>query len=356
MPGRVLLLRALGLGDFLTGVPAYRAVRRACPGHRIVLAAPAGLAGLVPLTGAIDELLPTAELAPVPWRGDPPELGIDLHGRGPASHRLVAALRPGRLITFGGDHGGGFTGPPWYPGEHEVARWCRLLAESGIPADPADLLLQPPGDTTPRNPPRPPARRDPHPSGLPSPVNNPGGTTPRNPPGSVAAHVTIVHPGAAAPGRRWPPDRFAAVARELAAAGHDIRLTGSPAERGLAQQVARRAGLPPGTVLAGRTSLPALAALVASARLVIAGDTGLAHLATGYARPSVTLFGPVPPAEWGPPAHPRHQVLWTGGPGYRGDPHTTTLDPALAAITVPDVLAAATRALRAQQAPLPVTR
>ncbi len=341
MPGRVLLLRALGLGDFLTGVPAYRAVRRACPGLRIVLAAPAGLAGLVPLTGAIDELLPTAELAPVPWRGDPPELGIDLHGRGPASHRLVADLRPGRLITFGGEHGGGFAGPPWYPGEHEVARWCRLLAESGIPANPADLQLYPPGGTTPRNPPGSPA-----PPGLPPPANSRG----------QATNLTIIHAGAAAGSRRWPPSRFAAVARQLAAAGHDIRLTGSPAEHALAQQVAQRTGLPPGTVLAGRTSLPTLAALVASARLVIAGDTGLAHLATAYARPSVTLFGPVPPSEWGPPVHPRHQVLWAGGPGYHGDPHAATLDPALAAISVPDVLAAAARALRAREAPATVTR
>ena len=60
-----LLLRALGLGDFLTGMPAYRAVWRAFPGHPIVLAAPGGLADLVPLTGAIDELLPAAELEPV---------------------------------------------------------------------------------------------------------------------------------------------------------------------------------------------------------------------------------------------------------------------------------------------------
>ena len=142
MTGQVLLLRALGLGDFLTGVPAYRAVRRAFPGYRIVLAAPGELADLVPLTGAIDELLPAAELEPVAWTGAPPDVAIDLHGRGPASHRLLAALGPLRLITFGGRHGGGFPGPPWRAGEHEVARWCRLCAESGIPADPSDLRLQ----------------------------------------------------------------------------------------------------------------------------------------------------------------------------------------------------------------------
>ncbi len=99
-------------------------------------------------------------------------------------------------------------------------------------------------------------------------------------------------------------------------------------------------------VTVGQTTLAGLAALTASARLVIAGDTGLAHLASAYARPSVTLLGPVPPAQWGPPRHPRHQVLWHGADGYRGDPHGSQTDPALAAITVPEVLAAADRALR----------
>jgi ADP-heptose:LPS heptosyltransferase len=324
MTGRVILLRALGLGDFLTGVPAYRAVRRAFPRHRIVLGAPAGLADLVPATGAIDELLPAAELEPVAWPGPPPDVAVDLHGRGPASHRLLAALQPHRLITFGGRHGGGFAGPPWRPGEHEVARWCRLCSESGIPADPADLrLLAAPGIVA-----------------LPPPVAvlppAPGGPGP-----------TIVHPGAAAPSRRWPPERFAAVARELAGSGHHIVLTGSAAERPLALDLARRAGLPHRSVLSGRTSLDALATLTASARLVVSGDTGLAHLASAYGRPSVVLFGPVPPAEWGPPAHPRHQVLWAGGAGYRGDPHGNSTDPALAAIPVSAVLAAAGRALSA---------
>ena len=307
MPPRVLLLRALGLGDFLTGVPAYRAVRRAFPGHRVVLAAPAALAPLVPLTGAIDELLPTAELRPVTWTGPPPDVAVDLHGRGPASHRLVAALGPSRLVVFGGEHAAGYPGPVWRADEHEVVRWCRLLRESGIPADPGDLRLLPPPDEAPA--------------------------------------YTLVHPGAAAPSRRWPAERFAAVARRLAGAGHDVRVTGSAAERDLAARVAVLAGLPAGHVLAGETSLAGLAALAARARLVIAGDTGMSHLAAAFGRPSVTLCGPVPPAEWGPPRHPRHQVLWAAAPGYRGDPHGAVTDPALAAVTVGAVTRAANLAL-----------
>lgn len=310
-PG-ILILRALGLGDFLTGVPAYRAVRHAFPGHRLVLAAPDVLAPLLPLTRAIDELLPTGELQPVPWTGPAPDIAIDLHGRGPASHRLAGALHPRRLVVFGGEHAGGFTGPIWRAGEHEVTRWCRLCQESGIPADPADLLLAPPPAVTPA--------------------------------------FTLLHPGAAAPGRRWPPARFAAVARRLAADGHDVRITGSAAERELASRVARLAGLQEDHVLAGRTALDDLTALAASARLVISGDTGMAHLASAYARPSVTLFGPVPPSEWGPPRHPRHQVLWAGVPGYRGDPHAASTDPALRAITVDTVCQAAAAAVRAPEA------
>jgi ADP-heptose:LPS heptosyltransferase len=207
-----------------------------------------------------------------------------------------------------------------------VARWCRLCSESGIPADPADLLLTGVPGTAP-----------PAPSGA-------------LPPPSGGPRLTIVHPGAAAPSRRWPPGRFAAVAGELARLGHQVVVTGSAAERPLTLDVARGAGLPPQSVLAGRTSLAALATLTASARLVVSGDTGLAHLATAYARPSVVLFGPVPPAEWGPPADPRHQALWAGGDGYRGDPHGRRTDPALAAIGVSEVLRATGRALAAARA------
>jgi ADP-heptose:LPS heptosyltransferase len=76
----------------------------------------------------------------------------------------------------------------------------------------------------------------------------------------------------------------------------------------------------------------------------------MSHLASAYARPSVTLFGPVPPSEWGPPRHPRHQVLWPGAAGYRGDPHSARTDPVLRAITVDAVCEAAESALREQAA------
>jgi hypothetical protein len=50
----------------------------------------------------------------------------------------------------------------------------------------------------------------------------------------------------------------------------------------------------------------------------------------------VLLFGPTPPAEWGPPPErTRHVVLHRGG---RGDPHAEAPDPGLLAITVDDVL------------------
>jgi ADP-heptose:LPS heptosyltransferase len=297
-----VVLRPLGLGDLLTGVPALRAIRAAVPGHRLVLATTAPLEPLARLIDVVDDVLPARELEPLDLAGPPPELAVDLHGKGPASHVVVADLRPERLLTFASP---GYPGPTWYADEHEVQRWCRLVSEGlGVAADPDALDLAVPA--------------------VPPPVRE----------------VAVVHPGAAYPGRRWPPERFAAVARHLAAAGHEVVVTGGPGEVPLAQEVAAGAGLGPDAVLAGRTTSLELAAVVAAARVVVSGDTGVAHLATAYRRPSVVLFGPVSPALWGPPVRagkhgPLHVVLWHGD--GTGNPWGTTLDPALARITVDEV-------------------
>jgi ADP-heptose:LPS heptosyltransferase len=290
-----LVLRALGLGDLLVAVPALRGLRRGLPGHRLVLAAPAGLAPLAGLTGAVDEVVAVGELQPLPPMRRP-AVAVNLHGRGPRSTALLAATRPGLLWTHGAD------GPVWTEQQHEVLRWCRLLDWYGVAADPADLHLTAPDLASPA-------------------------------PGAV-----VVHPGAAYPSRRWPADRYAAVAAGLTAAGHRVVLTGGPSERDLALGVARTAGLSTADVHAGRTDLAQLAALVAAASLVVCGDTGVAHLATAYRTPSVLLFGPVPPARWGPLAGP-HTVLWRGDGS--GDPHGGEPDPALLALRVEEVLAAA---------------
>ncbi|WP_347059074.1 glycosyltransferase family 9 protein [Blastococcus sp. HT6-30] len=300
-----VVLRPLGLGDLLTGVPAIRAVRAAVPGHRLVLATTTALEPLARLIDAVDEVLPARELEPLDWAGSRPELAVDLHGKGPASHVVVADLRPDRLLTFDSP---GYPGPTWYPDEHEVRRWCRLVSEGlGVAADPDALDIAVPAVA-------PPVRG-----------------------------ATVIHPGAAFPGRRWPPDRFAAVASHLAGAGHDVRITGGPAEVELARSVAEQAGLGESAVLAGRTTSMGLAAVVAAARLVVCGDTGVAHLATAYRRPSVVLFGPVSPALWGPPPRPQHIVLWHGD--GTGDPWGADLDPALEKITVTEVLDALDRLL-----------
>jgi ADP-heptose:LPS heptosyltransferase len=77
---------------------------------------------------------------------------------------------------------------------------------------------------------------------------------------------------------------------------------------------------------------------VAAAACVVCGDTGVAHLATALRTPSVVLFGPTPPAAWGPPPErPWHRVLWAGG---TGDPHADVPDAGLLAIEPADVLAA----------------
>ena len=105
----------------------------------------------------------------------------------------------------------------------------------------------------------------------------------------------------------------------------------------------RQAGLPPEAVLAGRTGLLALAAQVAAARLVVCGDTGTAHLASAFGTPSVVLFGPTPPSWWGPPPDGPHRALWQGT-GV-GDPWADRVDPALDAVTVDEVMAAAREVL-----------
>ncbi|MEI4274050.1 glycosyltransferase family 9 protein [Klenkia sp. LSe6-5] len=294
-----VVLRAIGLGDMVTGLPALALLRARLPGWRVVLGAPGRFAEVLGGSGLVDAVVPVEDLAHVTGLPARPHLAVDLHGDGPASKDPLLALRPDRCVGFAP------TPAPdrsrWDDDEHEVDRWCRLVAEQvGGPATPPPLpgLLPVP----------PPVR-----------------------PGS-----TVVHPGAASGSRRWPARRWAAVAAALRDAGHRVVVTGTAEERSLVDEVADGG---PGLV---DLSVGELCGLVAAAHLVLSGDTGTAHVAAVFGTPSVVLSGPVSPRRWGPPVHPRHRVLWPADdPGHRGDPHGTEVDPVLLRTSVPDVLAAA---------------
>jgi ADP-heptose:LPS heptosyltransferase len=304
----ILVLRALGVGDLATAVPVLRGLRAAFPGETLSLAAPTWLSPLIHTIGGVDAIVPARELEPLDAAPAGPRLAVNLHGSGPESHRRLQALRPDALWAFANRVAGHHDGPGWHDDEHEVRRWCRLARYYGVACDESDLDLRVPG-------------------------------------ADVTPGVTIIHPGAKSPARRWPPDRFAAVARRLVTAGHQVLVTGSRQEHDLAVRVAELAGLTQEAV--PRTGLGELAALVAAARLVICGDTGIAHLATAYRTPSVVLFGPVSPDRWGPPAdRPYHRSLWHGTRSERGD-LPGPVHPALLAITPDEVLDATADALRA---------
>jgi ADP-heptose:LPS heptosyltransferase len=304
--GTVLVLRALGLGDLLTGIPALRGLRRAFPVARIVLATRRDLTSLALFSGAVDEVLPTGALGELRWDRTPPELAVNLHGRGPESIADLLTARPKLMISHRNAAFPALGGPPWRGELHEVDRWCGLLGSARIACEPEDLGLG-------------------RPAGYP-----------------YLRDVVVIHPGAASASRRWPPDRFAAVARALSDAGHRILITGSAAEKDLAHTVAGLAGLHESAVLAGELDVLGMVALITDCLLLICGDTGVGHIATATGTPSVLLFGPTPPSRWGPRGRGPHVAVWAGD---RGDPHGDHPHPGLLLITPSRVLQASQQIL-----------
>ncbi|UXA10820.1 glycosyltransferase family 9 protein [Mycobacterium sp. SMC-8] len=107
----------------------------------------------------------------------------------------------------------------------------------------------------------------------------------------------VFHPGAAVPARRPSAHRSAAMVTALDRAGYRVVVTGGADERDLTAEVAADHALD----LGGRTGFAELAAVLAGARVVVAPNTGAAHLAAAVGTPVVSLFAPVvPPSQWAP--------------------------------------------------------
>ena len=111
-------------------------------------------------------------------------------------------------------------------------------------------------------------------------------------------------PGANAPARRWPTERFRELARVRAEQGDRVVVLGGPGERALTAHVADAA--PQVLDLGGRTGMDDLAAVLAVLDLLVTNDTGPMHLAGSVGTPTVSLWGSSSPDE----------VRQTGAPDF----------------------------------------
>jgi ADP-heptose:LPS heptosyltransferase len=103
--------------------------------------------------------------------------------------------------------------------------------------------------------------------------------------------VVVVHPGASAPSRRWPPARFAQVAHALAVkAGAHVLVTGDAAEHDIVRAVCAAAGHARVVPLAGALRLGEMGALLEAADLLVSNNTGPVHLAAALGTPVVDLY------------------------------------------------------------------
>ena len=272
---RVLVVRADNLGDVVMTTPALRALRLAAPHARLdLLASPAG-AQVAPLIPAITEVLTVS----ASWQQTGPGAAADAtseaalvdriraghydamlvftsHAQSPwpvAHIGLLAGigLRAVHSTEFGGAVATHWVTPPPV-GTHQVDRCLHLLAALGVPAAGPELEL-----AIPR-------------------VDRPG-------------PYAVLAPGGSSPAKRYPPDRFAVVARRLAEHGLAVLVTGAPKEAPLVDAVVAGAAHPLVTPL-GAVTVPELAGVIAAADVVVCNNSGCLHLADAARVPVVVTY------------------------------------------------------------------
>lgn len=284
---RILVVRLDNIGDVVLLGPALRALRANLPGAGLtLLCSPAG-ASVAALLPWVDEVV----VRRVVWQDasgsfpfDPErELRLvdDLRGGAfdvavistsfaqspfpPAYACYLAGIpvRVGQSKEFGGSVLSHPVPPAPYQ-VHQVERSLQLLEGVGLRRAGEELELR----VRPED--RDAARRLLAGAGV--------------PPGSP---YVVVGPGASCPSRRYEPERFAALVQFLA---RDVLVVvvGSAKERDLAARVAD--GVPGVISLAGQTDVPALAAVVEGAEVVVTNNSAPMHLADALCRPLVVLF------------------------------------------------------------------
>jgi len=270
---RLVILAPNWLGDAVMALPAIADVRRGAKDAVIAVAARAAVAPIFRLVPEVDEVLTIQRPG---WFA----LGTDLRSKAFDTALLLpnslnsavtvfrAGIRDrwgyrtdcrGRLLTRA-------VQPP--AGLHQAEYYQQLVHALGFPNGPLEPRL-----------PVPNTARD-----AASNLLSSGGWDRRTP-------LVAMAPGAAYGGaKRWPPERFAALASDLATDGVRAAMVGSGADRHTADEVKVRE--PKVIDLVGQTDLLQLAGVLALARALVTNDSGAMHLAAAIGTPVTAMFGP----------------------------------------------------------------
>jgi ADP-heptose:LPS heptosyltransferase len=301
---RLVIFRALRLGDMLCAVPALRALRGAHPHAHICLV---GLPWAEQFAGrfhayiddfyafpghpAFPEQMPQHERIPAFYREMRArrfDLAVQLHGSGEISNGIVREF--GATTIAGFTPKGNRAPQPGlfvdYPESGpEPLRLLALTDHLGAPSATADLEFPITGDD----------EQELHDAGL---------SKERMPNDYIC-----IHPGASVRGKCWPPERFAQVADALALEfALPVVLTGSDKERDLTTAIAAR--MRSNTInAAAPISIGAMAALISRARLLVCNDTGVSHIAAALKLPSVVVFSLADMSRWAPPDRTLHRCI-----------------------------------------------
>ncbi|HTN65383.1 MAG TPA: glycosyltransferase family 9 protein [Burkholderiaceae bacterium] len=300
-PSRIAVFRALQLGDMLCAVPALRALRACQPKtHITLIGLPWASDFACRFNHYIDDFMPFPGAPGLPEQETEPErlaafydaarqrrfdLSIQLHGSGDVSNVVNMELGAGRTAGFvPSDQAADADYLPWPQQVPEIERCLLLLSHLGYAS--CGNQLEFPLEAADRA----------------------AAAALREKYHLRAGGYICLHPGARMLSRRWPITRFAAVARQLAARGWPIVLTGTDAETLLAKAFSEQFAAP-FIDLCGRTSLGALAALIADSRLLLCNDTGVSHIAAALRTPSVVVACGSDVARWAPLDRRLHAVV-----------------------------------------------
>jgi lipopolysaccharide heptosyltransferase I len=285
---RVLIIRLSAVGDCIQTMPLACAIRELYPDAHVTWVVEKGSASLVEACDAVDRVIvlpkrfaKSPKLLAWLWRGLRRErFDLAFDPQGLTKSGLVAWLSGSRRRI-------GFSRPvarelnPWLQtdlvtsrAEHRIPRYLELLEPLGIVAPRIRFGIS-----------------------LPTAAEKAAAEFAEQ--AELRGDYFALNPGAGWDSKRWPPERYAVLARRLASRGiRSVVTWGGNQERLWAESiVAESRGA---ALLAPPTSLLELAALFRKAKLYVGSDTGPLHLAAAVGTSCVALFGASSAAGCGP--------------------------------------------------------